>query len=448
MSRDSFLHNMKIISLFLLNVCAVIWFAEYAYSYGSKDEFTAHHLEKGSCITEQCHADISEGKKEYQHAPFIARDCTACHLHEVSLSEDVGKLNQRMICASCHADMENEIEGSEFVHGPIKIGDCSSCHDPHETDIKYLLKESYDKLCETCHKVSRLFAGNHVHQPVKDGNCGLCHDPHASNYKSRLTDVGANLCISCHDEMVMGMTSNYVHEPLVKKGCDDCHDPHSGKEKLRLKVNADQLCFECHKEKKNEIAQYKHMHKPAQDGKCVECHSPHFSDTKALLLGEVDSICYKCHKENKEWKNRHFQHGPVVQGNCTACHNPHGSDNAYILRLSFPHKFYASYEKDIYNLCFLCHKEVLVTAEKTDTITNFRNGNNNLHTLHVNQKKGRTCRACHDVHASDQEDHIREKFKFGKVDIPIYYNKTANGGTCVPGCHVERSYDRVNAITN
>jgi len=439
---------MKITLLIFINICAVFYSAEYAYAYSTKDEFTAHHLEKGGCVTAECHADMSAGKKVHQHAPFIERDCTSCHLHEVSLSEDAGKLNQRMICAGCHKDLENEIVGSRFVHGPINIGDCSSCHNPHESDIKYLLKESYDKLCETCHKLSRLFAGDYLHQPVKDGNCGLCHDPHASNYKSRLTDVGANLCISCHDEMVTGMTYDYVHEPLVKKGCDDCHDPHAGSEKLRLKVKAEQLCFKCHKEKQDEVAQYKYMHKPAQEGRCVECHSPHFSETKALLHDEIDLICYKCHKESKEWKDRHFQHGPVVQGNCTACHNPHGSDNAFILRLSFPHKFYSSYEKGKYNLCFLCHKEVMITAEKTDTITSFRNGDINLHALHVNQKKGRTCRACHDVHASDQEDHIREEFRFGKADIPIYYRKTANGGTCIPGCHVERSYDRINAITN
>jgi len=65
-----------------------------------------------------------------------------------------------------------------------------------------------------------------------------------------------------------------------------------------------------------------------------------------------------------------------------------------------------------------CHKEALVTTGKTVTITNFRNGEINLHMLHVNQNKGRTCRACHDVHASDQEDHIREEFRFA---TPLFH---------------------------
>ena len=89
-----------------------------------------------------------------------------------------------------------------------------------------------------------------------------------------------------------------------------------------------------------------------------------------------------------------------------------------------------------------------MTTEKTDTITSFRNGEINLHRLHVNQKKGRTCRACHDVHASDQSDHIREEFLFGVAKIPIEYVKTATGGRCIPGCHRERGYDRVNMIDN
>ena len=90
----------------------------------------------------------------------------------------------------------------------------------------------------------------------------------------------------------------------------------------------------------------------------------------------------------------------------------------------------------------------MVNAEQTETVTYFRNGKTNLHTLHVNQKKGRTCRACHDVHASNQEDHIREEFRFGMMDIPIEYKKNENGGTCIPGCHNQRSYDRIDPIDN
>ncbi len=448
MSRYRIVNKSLLIFIIALVTYVLLFSTSNSFAFLVKDEFPAHNIEKGDCFAQECHSAMTTEKKAYQHKPFEEHKCMSCHLPEMASNNDSVEINQRMICAGCHETVENELSGSLYIHGPINAGDCTSCHNPHQSDVKYLLKESYNKLCDTCHKMDRLFSGAVKHKPVKDGNCGLCHDPHASNYKSRLKDVGANLCISCHEEMVTGMTYEYVHMPLLESGCSDCHDPHSGRDSLRLRSSIDTLCFNCHKEKKNAIEHYDVEHKPAKEGKCIICHSPHFSENKSLLRAQVDDLCYQCHKENREWQSRHFQHGPVVQGNCSACHNPHGSDNAYILRLSFPHKFYSEYEKGKYNLCFLCHKESMVTAEETETVTYFRNGKKNLHTLHVNQKKGRTCRACHDVHASDQEDHIREEFRFGAADIPIYYKKTENGGTCIPGCHIERSYDRINSVDN
>jgi predicted CXXCH cytochrome family protein len=344
--------------------------------------------------------------------------------------------------------MGKEIESSRFIHGPIINGDCISCHDPHGSDRQFFLRQPYNQVCRICHNPATYAAGDFVHKPVSDGNCGICHDPHASNYEFRLTDIGANLCLSCHEDMMMEMTTGYIHTPLVESGCSGCHDPHSGNDILRLRLAPEKICFSCHKDKKNEIGHYKHKHKPADEGRCTSCHSSHASDSRYLLRDEIDTLCYGCHEEKSLWKDMKFQHGPVLQGNCTACHNPHGSDNVYMLRLPFPEKFYTAYQKGKYNLCFLCHQEAIITAEKTVTITSFRNGDINLHSLHVNQQKGRTCRACHDIHASNEEHHMRGEFQFGKMNIPIYYFKTSTGGRCIPGCHKERGYDRVNMVFN
>ncbi|GBD95203.1 MAG TPA: cytochrome C [Nitrospirae bacterium] len=440
---------LRIILLTLLMIPVILhFFSESAFSFTSADEYLTHAGGSGSCTSPQCHIQFETGEKAFRHEPAVAGECNVCHTAKAYPNKYGLEPNQSIICSGCHKSIEHEIKSSRFVHGPIKNGDCTSCHDPHGSDRKFFLKASYSKMCSLCHSLKGLYAGEFIHKPVEDGNCGLCHDPHASNFKSRLTDTGANLCLTCHEDMVAGMTRDYIHAPLIKSGCTDCHDPHSGGNKLRLKSPVDQICFTCHEEKKNELNQYTRKHKPASEGQCITCHSPHYSEIKYLLLDEIDTLCYNCHKENIVWKERRFQHGPVAQGNCTACHNPHGSDNAFILRLSFPHKFYTPYEKGKYNLCFLCHKEALVTTEKTRTATSFRNGDINLHRLHVNQQKGRTCRACHDIHASDQEDHLREEFPFGSVNIPIYYFKTETGGRCIPGCHKERGYDRVNKVEN
>jgi predicted CXXCH cytochrome family protein len=429
--------------LFLL---IIHFFSGNAHSFTSPEEYSGHLKGSSSCTTKQCHAAFTNKQKKFVHSPVISGECSACHRAESYPNKYGVEPNQRSTCAVCHRSIDHEIQTSKFVHGPIRNGDCISCHDAHESDQQFLLRQSYSELCSSCHNFKSFYAGEFIHKPVKDGNCGLCHDPHASDYKSRLTDVGANLCVICHDDMVMGMTQDYIHAPLIKSGCSSCHDPHSGGNKLRLKESPEQLCFTCHKEKKNEVSHYIRKHKPAYEGQCITCHSPHYSEIKYLLLDQIDTLCYNCHKDQSVWKNMRFQHGPLVQGNCTSCHNPHGSDNAFILRLSFPHKFYTEYKSEKYDLCFLCHKKALVTVEETETVTNFRNGNINLHRVHVKKKKGRTCRACHDVHASDQEGRIRDEFPFGQVTIPLVYSKTKTGGSCIPGCHKERGYDRIDKV--
>jgi len=437
--------NIAGVTTFLL----IFWcWSGSAYSFSTPEEYVSHTQGSSDCSTKQCHPELTAGEGKILHSPVAEGECPFCHRAEVYPDTFGVEKDQRATCALCHKGMNNKIQSSKSVHAPVDNGDCTSCHDPHQSAWPFLLRQSYNEICISCHALKRLYTGSFVHKPVKDGNCGLCHDPHASNFKSRLVDVGFNLCVTCHDDMVEGMSMKYVHTTILESGCSGCHDPHSGGNKFRLKADTRQLCFTCHKEKKEEVSQYKQKHKPALEGNCISCHSPHYSEKKYLLLDEIDTLCYNCHTDQKIWKERRFLHGPVVQGNCTACHNPHGSDNAFILRLPFPHKFYTEYAKGKYSLCFLCHKEALVTVEKTRNITNFRNGDVNLHRLHVHQKKGRTCRACHDVHASDQEGRIRDEFPFGKMKIQLIYSKTKTGGSCQAGCHKERSYDRVNRVKN
>ena len=59
---------------------------------------------------------------------------------------------------------------------------------------------------------------------------------------------------------------------------------------------------------------------------------------------------------------------------------------------------------------------------------------------------GQTCRACHDGHAGNQPKLIREKVQFGNWEIPVKFNKSNTGGSCLTGCHREYAYDRVNPV--
>jgi len=125
----------------------------------------------------------------------------------------------------------------------------------------------------------------------------------------------------------------------------------------------------------------------------------------------------------------------------------HGSDHFRLLADSYPPIFYSPFAEENYALCFLCHEKSLVRTATTSDLTSFRNGDENLHFLHVNkERRGRTCRACHQTHASNQPKHIRKSVPYGMWDLPLNFKKTETGGSCLPGCHVKKNYDRDNPV--
>ena len=142
-----------------------------------------------------------------------------------------------------------------------------------------------------------------------------------------------------------------------------------------------------------------------------------------------------------------YLHGPVRQRDCGACHNSHGSDHFRLLVGEYSPEFYARFDLDNFELCFSCHPQRGVLTERSTELTDFRNGSLNLHYLHVNKpEQGRTCRACHATHGADEPRQIREWVWFGQWKLPITFTKTATGGTCQSGCHVERAYDREDPV--
>ena len=144
--------------------------------------------------------------------------------------------------------------------------------------------------------------------------------------------------------------------------------------------------------------------------------------------------------------NNGNRHGAVKEGDCIACHDGHGSDQPRILKQYFPKEFYNAYSTTRYALCFNCHNKEIALDSITTTLTYFRDGNINLHYKHVNKAtKGRSCKACHEAHASNQEKHIRKSVPFGggSFSYPIIYTREKEGGTCIVGCHKPQTYRRV-----
>jgi predicted CXXCH cytochrome family protein len=270
----------------------------------------------------------------------------------------------------------------------------------------------------------------YVHQPVARGVCKLCHRlTDAKKHAFILVRTRQELCGSCHQDKLKG---KYLHDPIVKGKCLDCHNPHNSDYKFLIPVaKIAELCRKCHDKKEN----VKNPHQPVAEGKCTLCHSNHSSKYRPLLINDERPLCFSCHEDTKaELDKFKYLHKPVVDRGCRVCHEPHGSDYYRILVKEYPS-------------CFSCHKENKVLVKETENLTEFRNGNMNLHYLHVNSpERGRTCRACHATHASNEPKHLRKAVPYGGWEIPMQFEKTETGGGCSPGCHKARAYDRLKPV--
>lgn len=362
-----------------------------------------------TCKESGCHSDITD--YAVMHSPAIDDDCTVCHMADEEYidkhMDQPDEFNQfespvgedENLCLMCH----ESFEGKEVVHQPVADGDCTVCHSPHGGEADYFLAEGAEETdtCFMCHDNDKNVL-EYVHGPVAAGECSVCHDPHASDHSSRLRAPKNELCLSCHSDKQESMNASFQHQPVLED--------------------------------------------------CTTCHNPHNSEYEMFLTNDIKEICFDCHSDiGDRVKEMEYVHAPVEYDGCAACHNVHGSENPYILYENFPETFYNDYNDDLYTLCFECHTGDNIRNAVTDSETEFRNGTQNLHFLHVKMdKKGRSCKSCHEVHASAQPLHIRKSVPFGTGgwELPIKYTQTENGGSCVVGCHKPKSYDRVQKAEN
>ena len=398
-----------------------------------------------TCQTDVCHSDM--GNDRYVHGPVGAGVCISCHNPHGSLEEYAVSRPPLPLCLVCHEDKQSELE-QEHVHGIITSSGCIDCHDSHESPTEFqLLAGSTSELCYKCHDDAKSKMQN-VHGPVATGDCNACHSAHASPNEFMLPEPGDNLCFLCHEIVQEEMNRPNTHPP-VKEACSNCHDAHGSPNKKLLNKVENTLCFDCHEELQQQVEAASVQHGPVEAGNCMDCHLPHGSDYTKLLETATKQICFACHKDiGRAASESQYRHGPVQEDDCYACHVPHGSTNPKILTKHFPAEFYNPYKPEIYSLCFECHNKDIALDELTTTLTDFRNGNQNLHYLHVHKtRKGRSCKACHEVHASNQARHIRTEVPYGKVwSYPIKYTEMENGGTCVVGCHKPKDYNRAEPV--
>lgn len=299
------------------------------------------------------------------------------------------------------------------------------------------------------------------HAPYEAGECSVCHrsgDPKHPGPPNKATPA---LCLDCHEEFVGVLKRPHTHAP-ARAACTSCHNPHNAAQRKLLLAEPRALCTGCHAKIKEVSEGAKVRHAALSEGaQCANCHDPHGSSIERLLIALPFELCMTCHNRDamvgadgrklqniRAWLDTNpVWHGPVLAKDCSACHQPHGSANFRLLSEYYPPEFYAPYDKRNYALCFSCHEEAAFSTPQTTTLTSFRNGARNLHYVHLQQgSRGRTCRACHEVHASGQEHHIREGVPYGSGGwvLRLNYRRTEGGGSCEKTCHQQKGYDRAS----
>jgi len=404
-----------------------------------------------------CHNDIL--KHTFMHAP-VSDDCMTCH-------QSTGNTHPRVklqgftltekspdLCYICH-ETKNE---KSVIHAPVESGECSSCHSPHGSEYKYFLpKSTTDELCAECHDTG-VKENPIIHGAIELDGCATCHNPHESDFSYLLNSEKIDLCMTCHDGISDDKKAKYQHAPF--DDCSNCHNSHSSKYNFLLTSSREEICFTCHDDIASNMKDAKYVHDIVTDEKgCNNCHSPHASNYTKLLVKENNDLCFSCHNEEIKTEKKtienignkikadKFIHAPVESG-CNECHDPHTSSYISLLKDMYPEKDYAEAKSENFQLCFNCHDPEIIN--ENSEATNFRNGEQNLHFVHINGPKGRKCSICHDVHASNNDHLVKDRTKFGTWDMPLNYIRKEDGGSCRTGCHTELSYSRgiLNIINN
>lgn len=412
-----------------------------------------------NCTLGGCHAE--QTSRKFLHGPTAVGACTACHQYENPAKHQFKyDRAEAAMCKYCHFDKGTE----ENLHQPVAEGKCLECHNPHGADERFLpRRETIGDTCVTCHE-EIIGENEHIHTPVAGLACTECHDGHSGPYPLLLKQQSTFLCLSCHPQVREEIANDdCVHSP-VQENCTECHSPHASPFENELLAPPADLCGSCHPDvvKTATESLFKHSVVLDDERACLNCHQPHGGPRGAELMRDKSiKVCLECHDKEIETENGLIirdvvnvqnlnlnLHGPLRAGECRGCHHPHGSDHRHLLPARYDRSFYASSTPDQFDLCFTCHSSDLMEKSISTTATRFRNGDENLHFLHINdpKKAGRNCGVCHAIHASTQPVHMNLTVQYGQWKLPIRLEQTDTGGTCAAGCHRSKSYDRENPL--
>lgn len=401
------------------------------------------------CVTAECHA--MRGSTRWLHTPVARGDCGSCHEGDAGGHVYPLVRPRREICSSCHDTRWS----TPVQHAAMTDDGCLECHDPHAAMTSDLLRATtVRETCSACHPRSE---GRVVHAPYADDRCELCHESHGSDRRGLLrTATLEDHCRLCHPGTVdRTMKSAHSHAG-VDGSCLACHSAHTAPVKGLLAEPSRDLCVSCHKDIGETIAGATVSHDAVLKGeRCVRCHDPHGSDRAKMLRADQASACLSCH--DKEVKGgdgrtvasmaglaeRAAEHEVRGHRECAGCHSVHGGSRSRLLKDVSERVPMGPFDARNYGLCFSCHDAKL--AEEAGA-TQFRDGDRNLHELHLKPSDGRSrgCGSCHSVHAVGSPRLIAKAVNFegSGWSMPMDFSPTADGGRCGGACHEPLRYSR------
>ena len=276
--------------------------------------------------------------------------------------------------------------------------------------------------CVKCHK--DLVTGRSVHKVVQ--SCDDCHEATDKHKFVSLSDEDIiDQCTTCHDEI-------QPRHPPDDVLCTNCHDPHASPNSRLLLDPVPELCTTCHDVNLNPL----NGHPPFMEGDCLDCHVPHGNQRKAFLDEDIPDLCFECHDDIQALVTGPVPH-PPAEDECLECHSPHGSSFPRLLKAYISLRFYNQFTPLRYQLCFRCHERTDVFGADSE----FKKGGKNLHRVHVQRAKGRSCLVCHNVHGSTQEHLLNTRVPFGQYwYFPIRVKEQNHQKQCLPACHQAETY--------
>ena len=262
-----------------------------------------------------------------------------------------------------------------------------------------------------------------------------------------LPPAGEGDCTGCHGDLA---EVRVVHGAVEMESCDSCHEPQPPGHTYRLVDPIVEACIACHDDPREVEG---HVHGPVAEGRCTACHEPHGGEHEKLLRDESPGLCWTCHGRamrtpggrivaniRKLVETSEVTHEAIDMIGCLGCHQPiHGSDRQRLIAEGFPDGRYGDGWKGRYDLCFACHDEDLLGEDPS--ATGFRDGDRNLHRVHVARDKSRACTFCHDPHGGGRHL-VRRETPFGSWRMPIEVTFTENGGRCAAACHAVAAWER------